>query len=101
MKSVPKSNATKSKKSKKSVQKPAWAITEKMTEDAKEKEIDDLLEFAYELGMKTLLEVSNLLFRSRSIPEKFEAPRLHRLSTGDAKTLPNVTRRGNVGFRFR
>ena len=37
----------KSKASKKS--KPAWATTEKQLEDEKEAEIDDLLEFAYEL----------------------------------------------------
>lgn len=37
-----------SKKGKKGA-KPAWAMTEGQTEDAKEAEIDDLLEFAYEL----------------------------------------------------
>ena len=37
----------KSKASKKS--KPAWATTEKQLEDEKEAEIDELLEFAYEL----------------------------------------------------
>jgi len=37
----------KSKTSKKA--KPAWATTEKQLEDEKEAEIDDLLEFAYEL----------------------------------------------------
>jgi len=49
-------SAPKSKKSKKSVQKPAWAVTEKMTEDAKEAEIDDLLEFAYELDYEKYME---------------------------------------------
>mgnify|MGYP003331163509 CR=1 FL=1 len=53
-KSVAKS--TKSKKSKKSVARPAWAITEKMTEDAKEAEIDELLEFAYELDYEKYME---------------------------------------------
>ena len=38
-------SSTKSKKS----QKPAWATTEKQQEEEKEKEIDDLLEFAYDL----------------------------------------------------
>jgi hypothetical protein len=37
----------KSKASKKS--KPAWATTQKQQEDEKEAEIDELLEFAYEL----------------------------------------------------
>jgi len=37
----------KSKASRKS--KPAWANTEKQLEDEKEAEIDNLLEFAYEL----------------------------------------------------
>jgi hypothetical protein len=37
----------KSKGSKKS--KPAWAMTEKQLDEQKEAEIDDLLEFAYEL----------------------------------------------------
>lgn len=40
-------SSKKSKTSKKS--KPAWANTEKQLEDEKEAEIDDLLEFAYEL----------------------------------------------------
>jgi len=29
--------------------KPAWAVTEKQKEDEKEDEIDELLEFAYDL----------------------------------------------------
>ena len=36
--------------------KPAWAVTEKQQEDAKEKEIDDLLEFAYELDYEKYME---------------------------------------------
>lgn len=44
-----------SKKPKKSA-KPAWAMTEKMTEDAKEAEIDNLLEFAYELDYEKYME---------------------------------------------
>lgn len=36
--------------------KPAWAVTEQMQEDAKEKEIDDLLEFAYELDYEKYME---------------------------------------------
>ena len=47
--------AAKSKKSKASA-KPAWAMTEKMTEDAKEDEIDQLLEFAYELDYEKYME---------------------------------------------
>ena len=37
-------------------EKPAWAVTEKMQEDAKEKEIDELLEFAYELDYEKYME---------------------------------------------
>lgn len=52
VKSVPKS-----KKSKKSeAAKPAWAKTEAQIEDAKEAEIDDLLEFAYELDYEKYME---------------------------------------------
>ena len=36
--------------------KPAWAVTDKMREDEKEKEIDDLLEFAYELDYEKYME---------------------------------------------
>lgn len=46
---------TKSKKSKKS-QKPAWAITPKQEEDAKEAEIDELIEFAYDLDYEKYME---------------------------------------------
>lgn len=47
-----KSDTEKPKKSKKSkiAQKPAWALTEKQQEEEREKEIDDLLEFAYDLN---------------------------------------------------
>jgi hypothetical protein len=37
-------------------EKPAWATTEKQTEDAKEAEIDELLEFAYELDYEKYME---------------------------------------------
>jgi len=43
-------------KSKKSAARPAWAVTEKMTEDNKEAEIDELLEFAYELDYEKYME---------------------------------------------
>ena len=36
--------------------KPAWALTEKDVEDEKEKEIDNLLEFAYELDYEKYLD---------------------------------------------
>ena len=50
-------SAPKSKKSKKGgAAKPAWAKTEAQTEDAKEAEIDDLLEFAYELDYEKYME---------------------------------------------
>jgi hypothetical protein len=45
----------KSRQSKKRV-KPAWATTEKQLEDEKEKEIDDLIEFAYDLDYEKYLE---------------------------------------------
>lgn len=37
-------------------QKPAWAVTEKMQEDEKEAEIDELLEFAYELDYEKYMD---------------------------------------------
>ena len=37
-------------------EKPMWAMTEKELEDQKEKEIDDLLEFAYELDYEKYME---------------------------------------------
>lgn len=36
--------------------KPAWALTEKDVEEQKEKEIDDLLEFAYELDYEKYMD---------------------------------------------
>ena len=45
-----------SKKGKKGAARPAWAQTEAMQEDAKEAEIDDLLEFAYELDYEKYME---------------------------------------------
>jgi hypothetical protein len=35
---------------------PAWATTEKQQEVAKEQEIDELLEFAYELDYEKYME---------------------------------------------
>lgn len=46
----------KSQGSKRPKQKPAWALTEKEQEDVKEKEIDDLLEFAYELDYEKYMD---------------------------------------------
>ena len=51
--SKPKSSQ-KSKASKKS--KPAWAMTEQQLEEKKEAEIDDLLEFAYELDYEKYMD---------------------------------------------
>jgi hypothetical protein len=45
-----------SKKGKKGPQKPAWAQTEGQQEEAKEAEIDELLEFAYELDYEKYME---------------------------------------------
>lgn len=54
---------TKSQKSKKSSaktnkskSKPAWALTEKQQEEEREKEIDDLIEFAYDLDYEKYME---------------------------------------------
>lgn len=47
-----KSNSKKHKKS----SKPMWAMTEKDLEDKKEEEIDELLEFAYELDYEKYME---------------------------------------------
>ena len=44
------------KKGKGGSKKPAWATTEKQQEEEKEKEIDDLLEFAYELDYEKYME---------------------------------------------
>jgi hypothetical protein len=40
----------------KAAAKPAWALTEKDVEEQKEKEIDDLLEFAYELDYEKYMD---------------------------------------------
>jgi len=40
----------------KGAKKPAWATTEKQNEEAKEAEIDELLEFAYELDYEKYME---------------------------------------------
>jgi hypothetical protein len=47
-------SSKKSQKSKKS--RPAWALTEKQQEEAKEEEIDELLEFAYDLDYDKYME---------------------------------------------
>ena len=52
-KKKPQSKAAGSKKASK---KPMWALTEKELEDQKEKEVDDLLEFAYELDYEKYME---------------------------------------------
>jgi len=44
------------KQGKKGPQRPAWAQTEKQQEEAKEAEIDELLEFAYELDYEKYME---------------------------------------------
>ena len=45
-----------SKKGKKTPAKPAWAQTEKQMEEQKEAEIDELLEFAYELDYEKYMD---------------------------------------------
>lgn len=35
---------------------PAWAVTKKMEEEEKEKEVDDLIEFAYDLDYEKFME---------------------------------------------
>jgi hypothetical protein len=40
----------------KGAKKPAWATTEKQNDEAKEAEIDELLEFAYELDYEKYME---------------------------------------------
>lgn len=47
---------TRAPKAKKAAAKPAWATTEKQSEEIKEAEIDDLLEFAYELDYEKYME---------------------------------------------
>ena len=56
VKSVPKSKAPSKKSKKSAAARPAWAKTEAQTEDAKEAEIDNLLEFAYELDYEKYME---------------------------------------------
>jgi hypothetical protein len=53
---VPKSKAPSKKSKKSAAARPAWAKTEAQTEDAKEAEIDNLLEFAYELDYEKYME---------------------------------------------
>lgn len=53
---LPSVKSGKSVKSSKKSQKPAWATTEKEQEDNKEAEIDDLLEFAYDLDYDKYME---------------------------------------------
>ena len=49
-------STTASRKGKKAPGKPAWATTEAQQEDQKEAEIDDLLEFAYELDYEKYMD---------------------------------------------
>jgi hypothetical protein len=56
MDTVPKPSAPSSKKPKKGAAKPAWAMTEKQEAAHEEAEIDDLLEFAYELDYEKYME---------------------------------------------
>ena len=60
-----------SKKSKKS-QKPAWATTEKQQEEEKEKEIDELLEFAYELDYDKFMEDQEIRLAFEVIKDRVE-----------------------------
>lgn len=46
----------KPKKARAPAKKPAWAVTEKAAEEAKEAEIDELLDFAYELDYEKYME---------------------------------------------
>ena len=60
-KSLPASEAVddapaKKKAQKKGKSRPEWAITNKMREEEKEKEIDNLIEFAYDLDYEKYLE---------------------------------------------
>ena len=43
-------------KSKKGKTRPAWAVTKKMEEEEKEKEVDNLIEFAYDLDYERYME---------------------------------------------
>lgn len=55
-KALSKLPSVKSAKSSKKSQKPAWATTQKEQEETKEAEIDDLLEFAYDLDYDKFME---------------------------------------------
>jgi len=48
--------STAAKQKKKGAAKPAWAMTQKEQEDIHEQEVDDLLEFAYELDYEKYME---------------------------------------------
>jgi hypothetical protein len=51
------SQTSKSKlKPKRGKERPAWAVTKKMEEEEKEKEVDDLIEFAYDLDYEKYME---------------------------------------------
>lgn len=50
--------------------KPAWAMTEKMQEEEKEAEIDELLEFAYELDYEKYMEDSEVRMALAVIKER-------------------------------
>ena len=50
------SQNSKKVKSKKGKQRPAWAVTPKMEEENKELEVDNLIEFAYDLDYEKYME---------------------------------------------
>jgi len=50
--------------------KPAWATTEKQAEENKEAEIDDLLEFAYELDYEKYMEDQDVRMALAVIKER-------------------------------
>lgn len=52
----PPSNQSKSKKGGRNQQRPAWAVTPKMEEEQKEKEVEDLIEFAFDLDYEKYME---------------------------------------------
>mgnify|MGYP001441938247 CR=1 FL=1 len=61
--------ASSKKAGKKGREKPAWAQTEKMQEEAKEAEIDELLEFAYELDYEKYMEDYDFITPLRVEPD--------------------------------
>jgi hypothetical protein len=53
---APSRGSKKSSKKSKGSKKPAWAMSAKQIEDEKEQEIDDLIEFAYDLDYEKFME---------------------------------------------